>query len=599
LIYALLTGIALGMYLLSWAGGPLFVFILFSSTVFLYIIDHLRGKSTDYLCIIGVPIFLTALVLIIPFLDQLAFRDLLLMSLVVSTLSFPVLTGISKLMESRNIRRAYYPLALVGIGLISLGVFHIIDPSLLDSMLGKFNIFKPTISALTISEVQPLFSVHDGSPLAPAWNRFTTSVIIAPISLILVTYDVIKKISAEKTLFLIWTAIMLAAMVGQVRFTYYFAVNAALLSGYFCWRIPGWISGTSARLGFRELPPQLERGKIEDSSKRKKAKSRKGRELRARERRGQPNIITRYLKPSYVSGALAVIVVFFLAFYPNIGPAIDKASATRGSNDDWHSALLWMRDNTPDPFQDPDFYYEAYERPPAGEGYDYPQSAYGVMSWWDYGHWITAIAHRIPNSNPHQAGAVAAAEFFTAQRESTANEILSELGSRYVIIDFYMATPYEIIDGEIATSKFSAITTWAGKSESDFFDVYYWRTGEVLEPIPLLYPEYYQSMSSRLYNFDGKQVVPGNSTLVISYIERNGYKVLSTAQPFPTYEEAKAYLERQTSPNYRIVGNDPFASPVPLEELEHYQLIHQSEPWRAELGGKIIAPPVKIFEYVP
>jgi len=115
LIYALLTGIALGIYLLSWVGGLAFVFILLGGAVLLYLIDHLRGKSTDYLCIIGVPIFLVALIVVIPFLSQIAFSELYVLSLVVAMLTFPVLSVVSRLMEGRNIRRAYYPLVLVGL----------------------------------------------------------------------------------------------------------------------------------------------------------------------------------------------------------------------------------------------------------------------------------------------------------------------------------------------------------------------------------------------------------------------------------------------------------------------------------------------------
>jgi len=30
------------------------------------------------------------------------------------------------------------------------------------------------------------------------------------------------------------------------------------------------------------------------------------------------------------------------------------------------------------------------------------EGEYGVLSWWDYGHWITTIGERIPNANPFQ-----------------------------------------------------------------------------------------------------------------------------------------------------------------------------------------------------
>jgi len=59
--------------------------------------------------------------------------------------------------------------------------------------------------------------------------------------------------------------------------------------------------------------------------------------------------------------------------------------------------------------------------------------------------------------------------------------------------------------------------------------------------------------------------------------EGDQYKEISSTQSFATYEEAEAYLESQNSPNCIIVGTDPFISPVPLEELEHYKLTYQSD----------------------
>jgi len=68
------------------------------------------------------------------------------------------------------------------------------------------------------------------------------------------------------------------------------------------------------------------------------------------------------------------------------------------------SSLTWLRENTQDPFGNPNFYYELREPLPPGESYDYPESAYGVMAWWDYGYWISRIAHRLPNANPIRKG---------------------------------------------------------------------------------------------------------------------------------------------------------------------------------------------------
>jgi dolichyl-diphosphooligosaccharide--protein glycosyltransferase len=210
----------------------------------------------------------------------------------------------------------------------------------------------------------------------------------------------------------------------------------------------------------------------------------------------------------------------------------------------------------------------------------------------DNGYWITRIAHRIPNANPSWIGAQKTGRFFTAQDESSAKEVLDELGSKYVIIDY-----------EMATAKFGAFAIWAGEDESQFGEEYVVKTVDGEERLMMfLYPEYYRSMCSRLYNFGGEAVVPHNSTVVISYKEttvlRVQFKEITSAQSFATYEEAQEYLESQIAPNYRIVGESPFISPVPLEALEHYQLVHRSDPEVIEGSGDPLSY-VKIFEYLP
>jgi dolichyl-diphosphooligosaccharide--protein glycosyltransferase len=218
------------------------------------------------------------------------------------------------------------------------------------------------------------------------------------------------------------------------------------------------------------------------------------------------------------------------------------------------------------------------------------------MSWWDYGYSITYIAHRIPNANPSQSGAPDAASFFTAQDEASGSQVLDRLGSKYVIIDYSMAS---------ANGKFYAMVVWAGKNQSQFFDVFYQGTqAGTLQPVILYYPEYYQSMCSRLYLFAGKEWAP-QQTLVVSWTEReltstegNTFKakVISDQKTFPTYDSAKAFVDAHQ--DYRIVGTDPLVSPVPLEKLEHYTLIHQSPTAVATQQAENISY-VEIFEYSP
>jgi hypothetical protein len=142
----------------------------------------------------------------------------------------------------------------------------------------------------------------------------------------------------------------------------------------------------------------------------------------------------------------------------------------------------------------------------------------------------------------------------------------------------------------------------SGSSREKFFDIYYQPVEGKLEPVILFHPEYYRSMVVRLYNFDGNQVVPKSSP-VISYEERvsrdgQPYKEITNAEFFPSYEEAEAYIASQKSGNYRIVSDDPFVSPVPLQALEHYELVYSSSGFKTTPSGGLI-PEVKIFEYTP
>jgi oligosaccharyl transferase (archaeosortase A-associated) len=599
LVYTLIAGIFLGIYLLTWAGGLLFVFIIFVYLVIQFIVDHLSHKPSDYLCIVGTPLFLVAFLMLLPILVKGSLDTISLVSLPVAIVLPVVLSIISRFMAGRAWKPVYYPLTLLGLAGIGLAALHAINPLLFQSMLSLFSIFKQSGAMLTVMEATPLlFPFGNGVfTFSMAWANFNTTFFISFISIAMLIYVAVKEKSADKILFLVWSIIMLIAVLGQRRFSYYYTVNAALLTGYFSWKM----------LDIAGLRKLLAKSKEVVVAVRKFKK--KGKKARAK-----PKPRT-FMQPrgAWVNVIVVGIIIFFLVFFPSIGLWRDEPTSIGGlyigytryyaaqalvtMNEGWYSSLQWLRDNSPDPFgdlNDPNFYYKLYKTP-----FQYPESAYGVMSWWDYGYFIMQIAHRIPNANPGQSGAVQAGKFFTAQNESSTQEVVEQynLGTKYVMID------YDMVIG-----KFHAMVDWANESEDDFYE-YYGIPPQVAGGAPqalylLYYPAYYMSTAVRLYNFNGEAVTPSiNSTVVIPWSGESVYQQQGqfytykniVGQPvfFSNYEDAQAYVASQTSGNYGIVGYDPFSSIVPLEKLNSYELVYPYPP-----GATVNATTVKVFKYL-
>jgi asparagine N-glycosylation enzyme membrane subunit Stt3 len=237
IIYALLGGMFLSFHLLSWKGVLIVIFIVFVYLVIQFVIDHLRRRSTDYLCLIGGLYFLIPLVVDFIYFGK---EDLLTAygaPLWIAILAFIVLSLISRLMARKAMKPIYYIPVLAGLAAMSVTIFYAVSPSLLHSMLSRFEPFAPGGAQLTIVEMRPLLFPFGQFSLEKAWFSFTTSFFISFISLGLLIHTCIKEKSAGKTLFLVWSVTTLAAVLAEARFGDYFAINAALLTGYLCGRI--------------------------------------------------------------------------------------------------------------------------------------------------------------------------------------------------------------------------------------------------------------------------------------------------------------------------------------------------------------------------
>jgi oligosaccharyl transferase (archaeosortase A-associated) len=488
-VYSIFAGIMLAAYLLSWPGGPFFAMIISIFILIQYIIDDMLGRSTDYLAVAAVPMFLVDLILVLPYFHPeygfgFVFYSWFHVAVALIGMLLPiVLSVISREVKRRGYKPYYYPLFLGGFFVLSMLVIKIVLPQMYDAMVNApLQIFEVhTGGSNTIAEVTSIFAEQNKGML---WSNFPVtgflqndnSVLLLILAVLLIfSYRIVRKQKPEDMLFLVWGIVMLLAMYGQNRWAYYFAVNLALIVGY-----------AGAVLS--------------------------GRILKYSEWHFDKN----YLKNIDFAHMLSlVLVIAFILFfvYPSLivtaigtydknGNVIQQPISKWGGGEpsgggfaEWLEALNWMRNNTPDPGLN---YLAMYEMPKNGT-YPYSETAYGVMSWWDYGHIITYWAHRIPNANPFQGGigggsthAPGAATFLTAKSEEEANSVLNALGSngkpgaRYIISNAYMA--YNIMDVFGIWNKDNGYRVQIQTSQG-----------------PQVVPSsrYYDNMEAKLHIFDG------------------------------------------------------------------------------------------------
>ncbi|WP_445475038.1 oligosaccharyl transferase, archaeosortase A system-associated [Methanococcoides methylutens] len=468
LFYFILAGIALGAYSLSWIGAVFFSFVIGVYITIQHIIDHMNGKSTDYLAIGGMVMFSIALIMVLltPYIGST--KPLAIKGLLAGIVAFPALTFISIELKRRNLKAYYYPATIAVLFIGGITIAKLVSPSLYALVTSVFSFFMRTGGGLTIAEASPLLSSGGQFSIAPFWGNFTTLGFISLIAIIYLGYEAFKKNNTpERTFLLVWTFMIIWAMLQQNRFAYYYSVNAAILSAFVGIKV-------LELAGWKDLLDDL---KLKDKFD---------------------------IKSIKIWHVLSVLVILLVFMYPSYDMSMQQSKYTGGPNGYWIESTMWLNSNTPDPGLD---YYESYEVPAEGETYQYPDTAYGVMSWWDYGHWIEVIGHRIPNANPFQQGIggrrnsieeenkPGASTFFTAQSEEEATAVLEAVhpdpekaGARYIVSDV-----------EMATGKFYAMSAWTLDTADYYIPV---QTDQGIQNVPG--PRYYNSMESRLHIFDAR-----------------------------------------------------------------------------------------------
>ena len=586
LLYSALAGVSLGLYIDAWSSGFLFEGVILLFIFLQSIFDHIKGKNIEYLSISSAITFFVAALLVLPVVKlnfgfnhyyYSLFQPTILLMGVAAVIIFSVL---SRYIEEKGFSRYYYPGAMAGIAAIGTMILYVAIPQFMNPLLTGLSIFQQkTGGAATVGEAAPLFSDGGVFSLGNVMASFpgiittpdfpailVTTFSFAFIAMIVLLIRNIKNQKPTDIMILSWSLVILILAIAQNRFTYYYGVNVAILTGF----LGIWVL---QKFGITEM-------KLSSEALRKPV-----------------NVIASNLKI-----VLAAVLIFVLVIWPSLTMSIVYARSAGGPDSDWLTSTAWLQNNTPSPGMD---LYAKYEQPANGQ-YAYPDAAYGIMSWWDYGHFIETIGHRIPNANPFQQGigsvtanVPGSSPFFLAENESQAEKVLAELDLNR---SRYMNTKYVMIDLDMATGKFNAMAAWSNLPTSKYMALVYQPQGDQLVPTQVYRESYFKTMTARMFFFDGTEMA-GDQGVGLAYrgIDvGNGMTVpVLTQAPMITKNRTQldAFINQSKNQGNlaEIAAISPTSAAFPLDALQHFRLVHESETPVTSDGQKF----VKIFENVP
>ena len=522
------------------------------------IVDHLRGTSPEPMLLVsGVVFAVTAVLMLLPF-DSFAIKpvkfSLLQVGLAAAGLVWTgFLAGLSRVLDDRSEPVWTYPAGVIGtlgagfLGLLLLspGTFDLIAGQLV-RVFGRLVGQQPSASAATVAEITPLDNPGD---TLYNWYGFVHIIAVIGVILALVRQTLTSDKRSDLLFVSLWLAVVFSMTYTQVRFGYYLTVPVAVMAAY------------AIGSGFEYLSAAAKQASAD-------------------------------VRPYQVMAVFSVLIIVMAPMVMATSNGMPQDAITHsnetynggpGNVQYWDSSLEWMSENTPtvgnfaDAGNDVDYWGE-YEKT---DDYEYKDGSYGVLSWWDYGHWITSEAERIPVANPFQQKATEAARFLLAQDERQADQVIGELSdgenrdTRYIMVDWQMAT---------GASKFSAPPAFVdGVSAADFV-----RTARVGNAGFYLYSqEYYNTMVNRLYRYHGSARSP--QPVVTNTVNTDETDFI---EMYDTLDAARQAAQRSGG-QVGGIGPNP-AERVPA--LEHYRLVQVSDatvnPYRASHSQLL-----RLFQY--
>jgi dolichyl-diphosphooligosaccharide--protein glycosyltransferase len=595
--YAVLAGVATALYMWVWPPGVLLVGILGIYVTLQAVVDFAKGRTPEHTLLVAVVLFATTAVLMLLPLERLDVAPVKFSILhpglaLAGAVWSGLLLGIARYWDDQSYPKWTYPIVVFGILLSGIAAIALLAPNIFGLLLNQITrvfgfIVEPTGAAATVGEVSPL-SFDDARGAFRYWYGYTHFLAIGGIVLALVRQTVTQKSRSELLFVSIWFVVIVMATLTQSRFSYYMTVPVAVMAAYLIGGVLRYVTETGA---------------------------------------SSENINVRPYQIMVVVTVLALVIapMTLISVQGQRQDVITQSQTTQPSGVlGWDSSLDWLAENTPNQGNYADAgntldYWGEFTRT---DDYDYPDGSYGVLSWWDYGHWITTEGRSIPVANPFQESATDAARFLLAQNETTAeNEVLANMSegedaqTRYVMVDWKMATSSDPV---FRTKFFAPPKFIDGVSQSTYYDRVYslrqTQNGNIAPARPFITVRkqaYYETMVNRLYHYHGSAAWPdyvpnaplpqsapydrgllqqGSFVPVVHPSSQGGIQTAATpardgrntTRLFPSLNEAQAYVANNSGARIGGLGKYP-SEHVPA--LEQYRLVHTSEsnagPFRA------------------
>ncbi len=599
-----LAGVAYLLGLFTMPTMILFALIVAAFTLVQFILDFFQDRSSDYLVLLNVVAFGVAIVGMAVFgfphpgLDLSRYtvgHIIAYAALIAGTLA---LYGLATYLKGRP--KYYFPAALAGIAVVVVAVLFVALPDIYNLLISSLLAFFGEQPVTTTVEEARAWSFDS------AWATFHWGLLLMVGGIATLLWWSRERVNPAHVFVLVWTLIILASTAAHVRYEYYLAVNIALLAAVFAGAVLNatWKSVTGLLASRNPAAPvKPGTGEKREEPAKKAKKGGKGPDTKKSK-------VSSKTQPDYLKvGAFAAVVIVTLLFAgTSLQTNLAMATSARysGIDSQWMEALTWMGTDTPDPGVD---YTAIFDE----DTFTYPEGSYGVMSWWDYGHWITFVAKRIPNNNPFQhgvSGPNGSAQYFVSTDEEAANQILDNIDTRYVITDI-----------QLVTGKFHAPATWADPDVGvERFQPYFFVPASTAstsyQSVPFYNQEYYLTMISRLHNFDGSMTDPTSEVIYVEYVDADtanaSLPVITRTQQMnatAAAAEAEAYNQSASAGSHATVLNwyyqyqgDSILHPIEqVPALQHYRLIHETPQnvygTTSESGPDLKY--VKVFEYVP